>query len=657
MNDHHEHMIADFRRRFWVSLVVTLPILALSPLIQRFLGIEGALSFPGDDYVLLALSSAVFVYGGWPFLTGFVGEVRDRAIGMMTLIAVAITTAYTYSAAVVLGLPGEVFFWELATLIDVMLLGHWIEMRSVAGASRALEELARLMPSDAHKIAEDGSVTDVPLDELESGDRVRVKPGEKVPADGVVADGESSVNEAMLTGESTPVSKSEGDEVIGGSVNGEGSLTVEVRATGADSFLSQVIELVSEAQASKSKTQNLANRAAAWLTAIALAGGAITFIAWYAIVGESSTFALSRSVTVMVITCPHALGLAIPLVVAISTSLGASNGLLIRDRTAFERARDIDAVIFDKTGTLTLGEFGVAEVVSYGEGGDEEVLRLAAAVESHSEHPIAAGIVASAQERGIEISSATEFDSIRGKGVSARVGGRVVAVVSPGYLDEHDIDMPDAEAFDRLSGEGKTVVFVVSDGQVAGMLGMGDIIREESAQAVRRLREMGVEPIMLTGDNERVAAWVAGELGIDTYFAQVLPQDKADKVREVQGQGKVVAMTGDGVNDAPALALADVGIAIGAGTDVAVETADIVLVRSNPQDVVNIVALSKATYRKMLQNLAWATGYNVVAIPLAAGVLYSLGIVLSPAVGAAVMSLSTVIVAVNARLLSMPEVS
>jgi len=586
-----------------------------------------------------------------------VGEVRDRAIGMMTLIAVAITTAYTYSAAVVLGLPGEVFFWELATLIDVMLLGHWIEMRSVAGASRALEELARLMPSDAHKIAEDGSVTDVPLDELESGDRVRVKPGEKVPADGVVVDGESSVNEAMLTGESTPVSKSQGDEVIGGSVNGEGSLTVEVRATGADSFLSQVIELVSEAQSSKSKTQNLANRAAAWLTAIALAGGAITFVAWYAIVGESSTFALSRSVTVMVITCPHALGLAIPLVVAISTSLGASNGLLIRDRTAFERARDIDAVIFDKTGTLTLGEFGVAEVVSYGEGGDEEVLRLAAAVESHSEHPIAAGIVASAQERGIEISSATEFDSIPGKGVSATVHGRSVAVVSPGYLDEQDIDMPDAKAFDRLSGEGKTVVFVVSDGQVAGMLGMGDIIRKESAEAIRRLCEMGVEPIMLTGDNERVAAWVAGELGIDTYFAQVLPQDKADKVREVQGQGKVVAMTGDGVNDAPALARADVGIAIGAGTDVAVETADIVLVRSNPQDVVNIIALSRATYRKMLQNLAWATGYNVIAIPLAAGVLYSLGIVLSPAVGAAVMSLSTVIVAVNARLLSMPEVS
>jgi len=655
--NHHEHMIADFRRRFWVSLVITVPILALSPLIQRFLGLEGAFSFAGSDYLLLVLSSAVFVYGGWPFLTGFVSEVRERSIGMMTLIAVAITTAYTYSAAVVLGLPGEVFFWELATLVDVMLLGHWIEMRSVAGASRALEKLARLMPSDAHKIAEDGSVSDVPLDELEPGDRVRVKPGEKVPADGVVVDGESSVNEAMLTGESIPVSKSEGDEVIGGSVNGEGSLTVEVRATGADSFLSQVIELVSEAQASKSKTQNLANRAAAWLTAIALAGGVITFVAWFAIVGESSTFALSRSVTVMVIACPHALGLAIPLVVAISTSLGASNGLLIRDRNSFERARDIDAVIFDKTGTLTLGEFGVAEIVAYGAENDEDVLRLAAAVESHSEHPIAAGVVASARERGIEVSSAGEFNSIRGKGVSATVDGRSVAVVSPGYLDEQGIDIPDTQAFDRLSGEGKTVVFLVSDGQVAGMLGMGDIIRKESAEAVRRLREMGVEPIMLTGDNERVAAWVAGELGIDTYFAQVLPQDKAEKVREVQGQGKVVAMTGDGVNDAPALARADVGIAIGAGTDVAVETADIVLVRSNPQDVVNIVALSRATYRKMLQNLAWATGYNVIAIPLAAGVLYSLGIVLSPAVGAAVMSLSTVIVAVNARLLSMPEVS
>ncbi|MDA3936675.1 MAG: heavy metal translocating P-type ATPase [Actinomycetota bacterium] len=648
-------MIADFRRRFWVSLVLTAPILLLSPLIQQVLGIEEVLDFPSDMFVLFGLSTFVFFYGGWPFLTGFVREVTTRAVGMMTLIAVAITTAYVYSAAVVFGLPGEVFFWELATLIDVMLVGHWIEMRSVMGASRALEALAELMPSDAHLLADDGSLTDVPLDQLQVGDRVLVKPGEKIPADGTVVDGQTSVNESMLTGESKPVSKESGADMIGGSINGEGSVAVEVRATGADSFLSQVINLVREAQESKSKTQNLANRAAAWLTAVALIGGAITFIVWYWIVGESSAFALSRTVTVMVIACPHALGLAIPLVVAISTSIGASNGLLVRDRDAFEGARDLDAVIFDKTGTLTLGEFGVTDIQVFGDMTEEEVLGLAASVETHSEHPIAAGIVSSAAKRDLEIARTQEFSAIPGKGAQGTVDGRRVAVVSPGYLEAEGLAVPDVAELERLSSQGKTVVFVTVDGKAAGLLALADIIRPESADAIVRLKAMGVEPLMLTGDNEQVAAWVASKVGIERYFAEVLPQDKAAKVKEVQAQGKVIGMTGDGVNDAPALAQADAGIAIGAGTDVAIETADIILVRSNPQDVANIVALSKATYRKMQQNLLWATGYNVLAMPLAAGVLYSWGIVLSPAFGAALMSLSTVIVAANARLLRLPR--
>ncbi len=651
----HESMIADLRRRFWVSLTLTVPILGLSPLIQRFLGLESTLSFAGDMFVLFGLATAVFFYGGWPFLAGFVSEVRSRSIGMMTLIAVAITTAYAYSTAVVFGLSGEVFFWELASLIDVMLLGHWIEMRSVMGASRALEALAELMPSDAHVLADDGSVSEVPLGDVQVGDRVLVRPGEKIPADGIISEGQTSVNESMLTGESMPVSKGPKDEVIGGSINGEGSLTVEIKATGADSFLAQVIDLVHAAQQSKSKTQNLANRAAAWLTAVALVGGAVTFLAWYVIAGESSTFALARTVTVMVIACPHALGLAIPLVVAISTSLGASNGLLIRNRDAFESARGLDAVIFDKTGTLTLGEFGVTDAVGYGGMSEAEVLSLASAIENRSEHPIAAGIVRSTREKGLSVPSADDFSAIPGKGALGIVSGKKVAVVSPSYLAETGKSTPDAELFEDLSAEGKTVVFVLVDDETVGLLALADIIRPESAGAIARLKEMGVEPMMLTGDNARVAAWVAGELGIERFFAEVLPQDKAAKVKEVQAQGKVVAMTGDGINDAPALAQADVGVAVGAGTDVAIETADVILVRSNPEDVANVVALSKATYRKMQQNLAWATSYNVIAMPLAAGVLYNYGIVLSPAFGAALMSLSTVVVAVNARLLRLPR--
>ena len=646
-HDHHAMMVADFRRRFWVSLVLSIPVLLFSPAIQAFLRLGDSLRFAGDGLVVFALSTVVYFYGGWPFLKGFVSEVKNRRPGMMTLISVAITTAYVYSSAVVFGLDGMPFFWELVTLIDVMLVGHWIEMKSVMGASKALEELARLMPSEAHKLMPDGSIQDIPLDQLQSGDRVLVKPTEKVPADGAVVDGQTSVNESMLTGESVPVSKKEGSAVIGGSINGEGAITVEVQKTGADSFLSQVIDLVREAQESKSKTQDLANRAALWLTVVALGGGALTLLVWSLVMGESFAFAIERTVTVMVIACPHALGLAIPLVVAVSTAISARNGLLIRDRTAFEAARNLQAVIFDKTGTLTEGRFGITDTLVFDETLTEEaVLRFAAAVEALSEHPIAQG-VATAVERPLPVE---DFRAIPGKGVEGTVGGRFVQVVSPGYVRAQGIAIDDPR-YETLSAQGKTVVFVLLDSKLAGAVALADVIRPEARAAIADLKAMGIQTMMLTGDNRKVAAWVAEEIGLDDVFAEVLPNEKSDKVKEVQASGLTVAMTGDGVNDAPALAQADVGIAIGAGTDVAVETADIILVRSNPQDVATIVKLSRATYRKMIQNLWWAAGYNIVAIPLAAGVLYSAGIVLGPAMGAVFMSASTVIVAVNARLL------
>ena len=649
---HHAHMVADFRKRFWISLIATVPILGLSPVIQRFLGLKDALRFPGDGTVLFALSSFVFFYGGAPFLKGIVAELRTKQPGMMTLIALAITTAYAYSSAVVFGLGGEVFFWELATLIDIMLLGHWLEMRSVMGASRALEELARLMPSEAHRLQPDGQVSDVPLADLKAGDRVLIKPGEKVPADGDVTEGESSVDEAMLTGESRPVSKTKGAKVIGGSINGEGSLTVEIKRTGRESYLSQVIELVRQAQESKSRTQDLSNRAALWLTLMAIGAGSLTLLVWLTLAGKSFAFALERMVTVMVIACPHALGLAVPLVVAISTAISARSGLLIRNRAAFERARNIQAIIFDKTGTLTEGRFGVTDILAFGGGIDEsDVLRYAASVEARSEHPIAKGITSAASGT---LDPVEGFRAIAGKGAEGRVNGREVQVVSPGFLREREIELRD-ERIERLSAQGKTVVFVLLDGRPAGALALADIIRPESKPAIGRLKAMGVQCMMLTGDNRPVGKWVAEELGLNEYFAEVLPQEKAAKIKEVQARGLVVAMVGDGVNDAPALAQADIGIAIGAGTDVAVETADIVLVKSNPLDAVAIITLARATYRKMVQNLAWATGYNAVAIPLAAGVLYPQGVLLSPALGAVLMSLSTVIVAVNARLLKIAE--
>ena len=648
----HDHgaMVKDYRKRFFICLAFTFPVLALSPMLQHFAGLGETWRFNGDMYILAALSSIVYVIGGTPFLKGLVSELRGRSPGMMTLIAIAITAAYAYSVSTVFGLKGNDFFWELVTLIDIMLFGHWIEMKSVMGAGQALEQLAKLMPSDAHKVLADGSTKDVPLNELQKGDKVLVKPGEKVPADGTIVNGQTSLNESMLTGESKPVAKAAGAGVIGGSINGEGSITVEVTRMGADSFLSQVIDLVRQAQESKSRTQDLANTAAKWLTIIALVGGGITFAAWMMFGDMGLAFALERTVTVMVVACPHALGLAVPLVVAVSTAIAAQNGLLIRDRTAFEGARNTEAIIFDKTGTLTKGEFGVTDTLNFDPNiTDDALVNYAAAVEAHSEHPIAKGVVKSAKERW----DVVDFRAIPGKGAEGMVRGAKVQVVSPGYLKERGIAMNDPR-FATLSGQGKTVVFVLIDGQLRGALALADIIRPESKLAIARLKEMGIRCIMLTGDNHQVADWVAKEIGLDEAIAEVLPHQKAEKIKEVQSRGLIVAMTGDGVNDAPALAQSDVGIAVGAGTDVAIETADIILVKSNPLDVAAIIGLARATYRKMIQNLLWATGYNTVAIPLAAGVLYTtFGVALDPALAAVFMSLSTIICAVNAHMLKL----
>jgi len=640
---HEGHSVADFARRFWVSLALTVPVIALSPHLP-FVTAERLVTFAGADYALFALATFIYLYGGRPFLVGLVRELRSSRPGMMTLVAVAITVAYAYSTATVFGLDGMPLYWELATLVDIMLLGHWVEMRSVGAASAALESLARLMPQAAHVLRADGTVADVALETLAVGDTVLVRPGEKVPADGEVAEGASSVDESLLTGESAPVAKRVGDAVIGGAVNGEGSLTVTVTRTGAESFLAQVAELVREAQESKSRTQDLADRAALVLTLVALGGGALTLAAWLAL-GRDLPFAVERAVAVMVIACPHALGLAIPLVVAVSTAAGARRGLLVRDRMAFENARRIAAVVFDKTGTLTTGRFGVAEVVALGGRNAGEVLTLAAAVEAHSEHPIARAITAEVGRPA----AATGFRALPGRGAEAVVDGRTVAVVSPGALAERGLIVT-AEA-SALAEGGRTVVHVLLDGEPVGAIALADVVRPESVEAVAGLRALGIEPIMLTGDSRVVAERVAADLGITRVYAEVLPADKAATVREVRSAGVVVAMVGDGVNDAPALAEADVGIAIGAGTDVAVATADVVLVRSDPRDVAVAIGLARATYRKMLQNLAWATGYNAIAIPLAAGVGYFAGIVLSPAAGAVLMSLSTVIVAANARTL------
>lgn len=643
-HDHHKMMIQDFKKRFWISSIISIPVLMLSPMIQQFFNFE--LKFEGSNYVLFGLSTFVYLFGGWPFLKGMMSELKKKAPGMMMLIAVAISTAYFYSAAVVFGLEGKMFFWELVTLIDIMLVGHWIEMKSVLGASKALELLVSMMPSEAHRIEED-EVVDIQLKDLKKGDRILIKSGEKVPADGVVVKGESYLNESMLTGESKPVKKSAGMQVIGGSINGNSSIEVTVEHTGEDSYLNKVITLVQEAQKAKSKTQHLADRAAKLLTYIALLGGVITLSIWL-LLGFEFVYALERMVTVMVISCPHALGLAIPLVVAISTAVSAANGLLIRNRTAFENSRKISAMVFDKTGTLTVGDFGVTRVQSVmADYNENELLRLASGLEQSSEHPIAVGIMAEVKNRNIQIPSIENFNAITGKGVEAKVENKDVKVVSPGYLKEKKIEIPN----DAYQNKAETVIFILIDDQLAGFVALADSIREESREAIESFKKNGIKVMMATGDNEIVAKAVSEELGLDGYYSEVLPHQKVEIVKELQQKREFVAMTGDGVNDAPALAQADVGIAVGSGTDVAAETADIILVNSNPQDILNLIMFGKATYRKMIQNLVWATGYNAFAIPLAAGALYSFGFVLGPAVGAVFMSLSTIIVAINAQLL------
>ena len=648
--DHHAMMVQDFKRRFWVSLAVMIPIMILSPMIQMFLGVDWR--FPGDSYVLLVLSTFLFFYGGWPFLKGAKDELKRRSPAMMNLIALAIIVAYVYSAATVFGVQGSDFFWELASLIVIMLLGHWIEMRSVMGASKALEELARLMPENAHMIMDNGETMDMPVSSLKTGQAVLVKPGEKIPIDGVVYEGGSEVNEAMITGEAVPVEKGKGDEVIGGSVNGDGILKFKVSHVGDETFLSQVIRLVRDAQASKSNTQRLADRAAKWLFYIALVTGIITFVSWMAIEGKLN-FAVTRAVTVIIICCPHALGLAMPLVTSVSTSLAAKNGLLIRNRAAFENARNLDTVVFDKTGTLTEGSFGVTDIQADCVSQDE-LLAIAASVEANSEHPIARGIVEAGKGRKLAALRVTDYQNLTGEGLRASVDGRPVKIVSPGYLKREGIAF-DEKTYSHLAKEGKTVVFILRGSKLLGFIALSDVVRPTAKEAVDELKQMGVTSIMLTGDNQRAADYAARQLDISKVFAEVLPGDKASKIDALHRDGRRVAMTGDGVNDAPSLAKADLGIAIGAGTSVAIETADVILVKSNPLDVVSILRLSRATFKKMVQNLIWATAYNVVALPLAAGVLYYQGVVISPAAGAVLMSLSTIIVAINARLLKLPE--
>lgn len=648
--DHHAMMVQDFKRRFWVSLAVMIPIMILSPMIQMFLGVDWR--FPGDSYVLLALSTFLFFYGGWPFLKGARDELKRRSPAMMTLIALAIIVAYVYSAATVFGVQGSDFFWELASLIVIMLLGHWIEMRSVMGASKALEELARLMPENAHMIMDNGETMDMPVSSLKTGQAVLVKPGEKIPIDGVVYEGGSEVNEAMITGEAVPVEKGKGDEVIGGSVNGDGILKFKVSHVGDETFLSQVIRLVRDAQASKSNTQRLADRAAKWLFYIALVTGIITFISWMTIEGNLN-FAVTRAVTVIIICCPHALGLAMPLVTSVSTSLAAKNGLLIRNRAAFENARNLDTVVFDKTGTLTEGSFGVTDIQADCVSQDE-LLAIAASVEANSEHPIARGIVEAGKDRKLASLRVTDYQNLTGEGLRATVDGRPVKIVSPGYVKREGIAF-DEKAYGSLAIEGKTVVFILRDNKLLGFIALSDVVRPTAKEAVDELKQMDVTSMMLTGDNQRAADYAARQLNISKVFAEVLPGDKASKIDALHRDGRRVAMTGDGVNDAPSLAKADLGIAIGAGTSVAIETADVILVKSNPLDVVSILKLSRATFKKMVQNLIWATAYNVVALPLAAGLLYYQGVVISPAAGAVLMSLSTIIVAINARLLKLPK--
>ncbi|MEO6285447.1 MAG: copper-translocating P-type ATPase [Dyadobacter sp.] len=642
---HAGHHTEDFLKRFWICIVLTVPVLLLSHMIQQMAGFDFA--FTGDKYVLLILSSVIYFYGGWPFLTGLVSEIKNKNLGMMTLVAVAITTAYVYSVAVVFGLEGMDFFWELATLIDIMLVGHWLEMKSQMAASRALESLVALLPAVVH-VERDNQVIDIALKDLRSGDILLVKPGEKIPADGMVQEGSSYVNESMLTGESVPVQKKKDDKVIAGAINSDGVLKIHVTGAGDDTYLQKVISMVKTAQGAKSSTQNLADKVAKWLTLVSITVGVVTFIVWFS-GGQSLSFALERMVTVMVTSCPHALGVAIPLVIAISTTLSATHGLLIRNRTAFENARNLTTIIFDKTGTLTKGSHEIQQIIIQdNQFSADQILQYAAAIQQNSEHHIAHGVIRKLKEKGLELWPSADFNYMPGIGVMGTVNGKKVVAAGPNYYNQENIPVPAIP--DQIDQATDTVNFILVDGKLAGMITFADSIRESASDAIAALKKMNIKTFLLTGDNEKIAEAVSKKLNMDGYLANVLPHQKQDKVKEFQSKGEIVAMTGDGVNDAPALAQADVGIAIGSGTDVAAETADIILVNSDPMDVVQMITFGRATYRKMVQNLAWAIGYNVIAIPLAAGVLYP-SFMLSPAMGAVLMSASTIVVAINAKLL------
>jgi Cu2+-exporting ATPase len=648
---HAGRSVAMFRDKFWISLLLTVPTLIWGHMLQRAFTFSPP-QFPGSQWIPVVFGTAVFFYGGTTFIKGAIGELRDRAPGMMTLIALAISVAFVFSVAVTLGFPGMPLWEELATLVTIMLLGHWIEMRSINQAQGAVKELAKLLPNVATRVVGD-RLEEVPVDQLREGDIVLLRPGTRVPADGIVREGASSVDESMLTGESRPIDKKAGDKVIAGTVNTSGSLRAEVTGTGEKTALAGIMRLVEQAQSSRSRAQAVADRAAFVLTIVALATGIVTLVVWLLLVPGNPAFAVERMVTVLVIACPHALGLAVPLVIAISTTLGARAGLLVRDRRGLEEARNLNSIVFDKTGTLTLGQHRVVDVVAVDGVTPDAALRLAGAVERDSEHPVAKAIVKSAEERGLQLSRSTNFEYVQGRGINATVEGRRLTTGGPNMLGSMNLQ-PDArlaEFVDRASTRGQATIFLIEGQRIIAAFAVADAIRPESKEAVDRLHRSHIEVVMITGDAKAVAEAVAKDLGIDKVFAQVLPGDKAKRIEELQAQGKKVAMVGDGVNDAPALVTADVGIAIGAGTEVAVEAGDIVLVRNDPRDVPRIVALSRASYRKMIQNLWWAAGYNIIAIPLAAGILASRGIVLSPAVGAVLMSASTVIVALNAQLL------
>ena len=653
---HAGHSVAMFKDKFWLSLLLTIPVLVYSEMIQHWLNITPP-AFPGSQYVPFVLSTVIFFYGGMVFIRSALGELKAKLPGMMTLISLAIITAYVYSIATQFFIEGEGFFWELATLVTIMLLGHWLEMASVAKAENALDAISKLLPDKAEKLV-NGKPKQVLVSELKVGDLVLIRPGASIPVDGVIMDGSSSVDEAAITGESKPVTKGVDDEVVAGTNNQDGSLTVKVTKIGQDTALAGIMRLVAEAQSSKSNVQVLADKAAFYLTIVAIATSIVTFVFW--LIAKDAGFALERSVTVLIIACPHALGLAIPLVVSISTALSARNGLLVRKRLALEAARNLDWVLFDKTGTLTKGEHGVTDVWATKGYTEEDILHLTASLEQNSEHIVGKGIVRKAEEQHVHLDKVANFKALPGLGVQGTLhGSEVYIAASYRYIEENKLIVPAeiAHSVKQAAKEGKTEVYLITDKKVVGALGLADIVREQSKQTIKTLKEMGIKTAMITGDSDEVAAYVSKQLGLDQYFAEVKPEDKAAKVKELQKNGQQVAMVGDGINDAPALTQADIGIAIGAGTDVAIKSADIILVKSDPHDVVKVINLSKRTYSKMAQNLVWATGYNVFAIPLAAGVLYSAGIILAPALGAVLMSVSTVVVALNAQLLRRAELA